>query len=129
MALLQAAPEQQPRLYAHADEAYWPTSALKAVGLKPNSAYIPRSGKIPTLSFPVPMGFKLVALSEVSSLLERWQAQEGYSDLIGHAALGTQHWARSIGHAALGTQPLRRKPFCLMLLTLMIISAAWPTIH
>ena len=61
-ALLQDHPE------AYADEAYWPTSALERAGLKLYRTYAHSSGKLPDLQAPVPGGFNIVPLAEVSDL-------------------------------------------------------------
>ncbi|GHF99782.1 hypothetical protein GCM10017783_09870 [Deinococcus piscis] len=84
LALLRSALAEQPLLYAYADETHWPVQALSDAGLSPVSAYLQRSGPLPQLHLEIPTGFRLLPLSEVSDPADRWAAQEGYSDLIGH---------------------------------------------
>lgn len=84
MALLKAALQKQPQLYAYAEEDRFSEEVLKAAGLWQASAYTRMSGRILARPSHTPAGFRLIPLSEVWNPAERRTAQETYSDLIGH---------------------------------------------
>lgn len=81
--LLRAALDHAP-VYAYAEAERLPAEALSAAGFREVSAYLRLSGLVPDERPVVPEGFRIVPLSEVTSLADRWAAQESYADQLGH---------------------------------------------
>lgn len=84
LALMQAAVEAQPHLYAYAEAHLLPAETLSAGGLHPVSAYTRMTGPLPSESLSVPGDFRLVPLAEVGDPEVRLAAQRTSSDRIGH---------------------------------------------
>jgi GNAT superfamily N-acetyltransferase len=84
LALLCAALAVQPQLYAYAEAHLLPAEALETAGLQRVSAYTSMAGPIPELQPEIPVGIRIVPLSEVADLDVLLAAQQNYSHRIGH---------------------------------------------
>ncbi|WP_221089038.1 hypothetical protein [Deinococcus aquaedulcis] len=81
--LLTAAQATGP-LYAYADEALLPASALQALGWREVGAYAQLSGPLPK-EVPLTLdGVTLLPLADLPDLAQRLAAQRTYADRIGH---------------------------------------------
>ncbi|MBZ9712658.1 hypothetical protein [Deinococcus multiflagellatus] len=82
--LLLGAAQATGPLYAYADEALLPASALQALGWREVSAYAQLSGPLPGGLPCAPDGVTLLPLADLSSPSQRLAAQRTYADRIGH---------------------------------------------